>query len=125
MMNTERNREDAKKAALCAKLIGLRKACQMTREKNPDPGQSGQIDQIQNDASETLELYSLTRKWEMTNLVSQALDRLKDETFGRCADCEESISSKRLAAVPWARYCMSCQESREDLAPDIRWESAA
>jgi DnaK suppressor protein len=26
-------------------------------------------------------------------------------------ECEEPISLKRLDAVPWARYCVSCQES--------------
>jgi DnaK suppressor protein len=25
-------------------------------------------------------------------------------------ECDEPISSKRLDAVPWARYCVPCQE---------------
>jgi DnaK suppressor protein len=31
-------------------------------------------------------------------------------TYGICHGCEEPISAKRLDAVPWAKYCVSCQE---------------
>ena len=31
-------------------------------------------------------------------------------TYGICPECEEPISTKRLDAVPWARYCVTCQE---------------
>jgi RNA polymerase-binding transcription factor DksA len=26
-------------------------------------------------------------------------------------ECEEPISTKRLDAVPWARFCVTCQEA--------------
>src|SRR5437763_112426 len=42
--------------------------------------------------------------------VSGALHRIEHETYGICAECEEPISPKRLDAVPWARYCITCQE---------------
>jgi DnaK suppressor protein len=44
--------------------------------------------------------------------VEEALARVEQETYGICQDCEEPISAKRLAAVPWARYCIACQERR-------------
>jgi DnaK suppressor protein len=28
-----------------------------------------------------------------------------------CAECGEAISSKRLDAVPWAKFCVRCQEA--------------
>jgi DnaK suppressor protein len=43
--------------------------------------------------------------------VSGALRRIDNGTYGVCAECEEPISSKRLDAVPWARYCVTCQEA--------------
>ena len=43
--------------------------------------------------------------------VQDALDRLRQGTFGICLECEDAISQKRLLAVPWARYCLNCQES--------------
>ena len=44
--------------------------------------------------------------------VEGALERIREGTYGTCADCEEPISQKRLDAVPWARFCISCQEKR-------------
>jgi DnaK suppressor protein len=42
--------------------------------------------------------------------VDAALRRIEDGEFGICLECEEPISPKRLAAVPWATYCLRCQE---------------
>jgi len=42
--------------------------------------------------------------------ISDALHRLDAGIYGICMECEEPISAKRLDAVPWARYCVSCQE---------------
>jgi DnaK suppressor protein len=43
--------------------------------------------------------------------IAGALHRVEQEIYGVCMECEEPISSKRLDAVPWARYCVQCQES--------------
>ena len=43
-------------------------------------------------------------------LVDEALLRLEDDEYGQCQNCEKSINQKRLAAIPWARYCLDCQE---------------
>jgi len=42
--------------------------------------------------------------------ISDALQRIEQGTYGVCLECEEPISVKRLEAVPWARYCVTCQE---------------
>jgi DnaK suppressor protein len=42
--------------------------------------------------------------------ISDALHRIDQETYGICMECEEDISTKRLDAVPWARYCVTCQD---------------
>jgi DnaK suppressor protein len=42
--------------------------------------------------------------------IADALHRMDGEHYGICLECEEPISGKRLDAVPWARYCVSCQE---------------
>jgi DnaK suppressor protein len=46
-------------------------------------------------------------------LVDDALGRIKDGTFGECMQCQEELQQKRLDAVPWTRYCISCQEKKE------------
>jgi len=42
-------------------------------------------------------------------LIDEALRRIEDEEYGECQNCEEQINPKRLAAIPWARYCLNCQ----------------
>jgi len=42
--------------------------------------------------------------------VSDALHRIDHDNYGICMECDEPISVKRLEAVPWARYCVTCQE---------------
>ncbi|MBI2816455.1 MAG: TraR/DksA family transcriptional regulator [Acidobacteria bacterium] len=42
--------------------------------------------------------------------VEYALDRLASGEYGTCADCGDAISPNRLQAVPWARYCVNCQD---------------
>src|ERR1039457_2322702 len=42
--------------------------------------------------------------------VSDALHRVDHAHYGICMEWEEPISAKRLEAVPWARYCVTCQE---------------
>ncbi len=43
-------------------------------------------------------------------LINEALARIADDEYGTCQNCEKEINPKRLDAVPWARYCLSCQE---------------
>lgn len=47
-------------------------------------------------------------------LVDEALDRVEDGSFGVCMACEDAIQARRLEAVPWTRYCISCQEKQEE-----------
>ena len=43
-------------------------------------------------------------------LINEALERIEDEEYGSCQNCEKEINPKRLDAIPWARYCLNCQE---------------
>lgn len=43
-------------------------------------------------------------------LIDEALRRVEDDEYGFCQNCENEITPKRLAAIPWARYCLNCQE---------------
>jgi DnaK suppressor protein len=42
--------------------------------------------------------------------LKQALERIRQGTFGECVQCGSDIEPKRLDAIPWARYCLKCQE---------------
>ncbi|MCC7307613.1 MAG: TraR/DksA family transcriptional regulator [Acidobacteria bacterium] len=43
-------------------------------------------------------------------LIDEALLRVEDDEYGLCQNCEKEITPKRLEAIPWARYCLNCQE---------------
>ncbi len=46
-------------------------------------------------------------------MIEEALERLDDGQFGTCSSCSSDIPVARLKAVPWARYCIDCQELDE------------
>lgn len=45
--------------------------------------------------------------------VMQALERIRQGTYGECQSCGGEIEPKRLEALPFARYCIKCQEEME------------
>jgi DnaK suppressor protein len=49
----------------------------------------------------------------LLSLVDQALNRIKDGSYGECNSCHQELQQKRLEAVPWTRYCITCQEKTE------------
>lgn len=42
--------------------------------------------------------------------IDEALARMNDGSYGTCQECGDAISLKRLEALPWALFCVSCQE---------------
>jgi DnaK suppressor protein len=54
-----------------------------------------------------------TQGQRLLKMVSEALERIEDGSYGECVACASEISPKRLEAVPWARYCLQCQERLE------------
>ena len=51
---------------------------------------------------------------EQLALVHAALKRLKDESYGECIHCGNTIGMKRLEALPWTPNCIACQEKIEN-----------
>ncbi len=46
-------------------------------------------------------------------LIDQALQRIEDNTFGKCQDCGKAIAAARLKVIPHATLCIECQEKEE------------
>ncbi|HEX8130925.1 MAG TPA: TraR/DksA family transcriptional regulator [Pyrinomonadaceae bacterium] len=46
-------------------------------------------------------------------LIDEALHRIETGGFGECVNCGEPVQEKRLEAVPWARFCLKCQDLQE------------
>jgi DnaK suppressor protein len=49
----------------------------------------------------------------LLELIDSALSSIRDGTFGECDHCGQEIGLKRLNAIPWSRYCITCQELLE------------
>jgi DnaK suppressor protein len=77
------------------------------------------LDAIQRTTDRELALEALSRNWRTAALVSQALQRIEKGAFGICAECEEPIVEKRLKALPWAKYCITCQEKADRIGMAI------
>lgn len=45
--------------------------------------------------------------------IDDALERIDVGGFGKCGECEAPIPKPRLAALPFARYCIGCQSEKE------------
>ncbi|MEM7583009.1 MAG: TraR/DksA family transcriptional regulator [Acidobacteriota bacterium] len=50
---------------------------------------------------------------QMLIYIEDAYQRLEEGSYGTCTHCSEPIGLPRLKALPWARYCISCQEQEE------------
>jgi DnaK suppressor protein len=68
------------------------------------------IDQTQLAVDRELAISRLDRDSSVLQSVDAALRRVEDGAYGNCLHCDEEISLKRLHAVPWTSYCLSCQE---------------
>jgi len=50
----------------------------------------------------------------MLRQVDEALDKIRQDTYGLCESCGEMINELRLEALPFARLCIKCQEEEEE-----------
>ena len=74
-------------------------------------GRVAEDDQAQFLNDESVSLHLNVLDYAQLRLIDEALDRLDSGDYGICLSCEEPIPPKRLHAVPWARYCVRCQEA--------------
>jgi DnaK suppressor protein len=93
---------EAKRAELSG---ALRNRDEIAIEKASDA-----IDEVQLAGERELAIRNLDRDSNMLRQIRRALVRISDGSFGVCLHCEEDISPKRVNAVPWAAYCIKCQE---------------
>jgi DnaK suppressor protein len=68
------------------------------------------LDEVQYATERELAVRNLDRDSSQLRKVRAALSRIEQGSFGVCLHCEEDISPKRLAAVPWTPFCIECQE---------------
>jgi len=92
----------------------LRKRDDIAIEKSAD-----QMDEIQYASERDLAIRNVDRESQLLRQVKAALQRLHEDSFGTCIDCDNAISAKRLAAVPWAARCIECQSAADPQRPEL------
>ena len=76
--------------------------------ETPDP-----VDLAVRNYSKNVMLAVSENESKQLTLIDEALTRIDDDEYGPCQNCEKDINPKRLSALPWARYCLDCQELLE------------
>ena len=76
--------------------------------ETPDP-----VDLAVRNYSKNVQLAVSENESKQLALIDEAILRIEDEEYGVCLNCEKEINPKRLAAIPWARFCLDCQELLE------------
>ena len=86
----------------------LRNRDDIAIDRSPDA-----LDEVQRAAERELAIRNLDRESNMLRNVKAALRRIGDGSYGVCVHCDEDISPRRLAAVPWTPFCIKCQEAAD------------
>ena len=71
------------------------------------------VDQASSYTDKNVEMKAINRQIKLISKIDKALMRIKDKTFGFCAETAEPIGLKRLMARPVAELCIAAQEKHE------------
>jgi len=78
-------------------------------------GRVAEEDQAQLSHDEFISLRLNSLDYVQLRMIEEALDRIEAGDYGICLGCEEPIPPKRLQALPWAKYCVDCQQNMSNL----------
>jgi DnaK suppressor protein len=94
-------------------FVNLYKQDVRAGQESADDGTEDIVDRANNSYNREL-MFSLSDgERQMLLQVEDALRRIDEGRYGRCASCGSVIHVLRLNAVPWTRFCINCQELAE------------
>jgi DnaK suppressor protein len=82
-----------------------------------------QLEEIQQASEGALAVCDLDRHSSHLRNVRAALRRTQEGSFGICQECDDDNAPKRLVAVPWAQFCIRCQEAVDRSLEEIQARS--
>ena len=71
------------------------------------------IDQASSQTEKTVEMRTLNRQRKLLAKIDQAINKIKNDTYGYCEETGEPIGIKRLIARPIATLSIEAQEKHE------------
>jgi DnaK suppressor protein len=79
-----------------------------------------EIDLAQSSFLSSMAYLQRDRNNDKIALLDEALNRINNETYGYCEECDEEIGRKRLDVFPEAQYCIQCAENLERGSKNFR-----
>jgi DnaK suppressor protein len=104
------------------RLIALRHALLRDGERLEEEGlkaleQEVSVDHMADYGSDSYEqdntLALIESKSEALRDVDESIRKIEARSYGLCEECEQLIPAGRLAVLPHARFCVTCQAKRE------------
>ena len=71
---------------------------------------SDSVEQAAHSVEQDVTTWTVNLRFETLRQVDEALKRMEEGEFGTCQGCGEPIAFIRLKAIPWARFCVACQD---------------
>jgi DnaK suppressor protein len=71
------------------------------------------LDSVSEERTRELDMILTDREKRKLLQIDDALDRIEDGTYGQCEECGVKIPKARLKVLPFAKFCVECQEKNE------------
>jgi len=71
------------------------------------------LDSVSEERTRELDMILTDREKRKLAQIDDAIERIEDNTYGLCEDCGVKIPKPRLKVLPFAKYCIECQEKTE------------
>lgn len=71
------------------------------------------LDSVSEERTRELDMILTDREKRKLAQIDDAIERIEENTYGLCEDCGVKIPKARLKVLPFAKYCIECQEKTE------------
>jgi DnaK suppressor protein len=71
------------------------------------------LDSVSEERTRELDMILTDREKRKLLQIDDALDRIEDGAYGQCEECGVKIPRARLKVLPFAKFCVECQEKNE------------
>lgn len=92
-----------------------------TEGTTPDIGDI--LDSVSEERTRELDMILTDREKKKLSQIDDSIDRIEDGTYGMCEECGVKIPKARLKVMPFAKYCVECQEKIEREEKYLREEA--
>ena len=97
---------------LTGDILGLEHGVRTT-DASGDSSESP-AEQATDNSDQELSLGRLESRTRELREIDDALERIRDKSFGICEECAKPVPEARLEAIPYARLCAVCQRKVEE-----------